>query len=177
MFTLGPTGLKWLKGLHIVTACCWIGGGVSLIMLYFLKGGVDDGGVLYGMNQSIHWVDMKVVVIPGAFGCLLTGLVYGVFTRWGFFRHGWMILKWIVTVGAILFGTFYLGPWETRMMELSGELGVAALADEEYLRMQRLNAGFGAVQVGVLIATVFVSVFKPWKNLRGNKAQPKRPSM
>jgi hypothetical protein len=36
-----------------------------------------------------------------------------------FFKHGWMIFKWIVTIVTILFGTFFLGPWETTMMEIS----------------------------------------------------------
>ncbi len=166
MFKFGSTGLKWLKGVHLVAVTCWIGGAVSLLLLYFLKQGVDDGGVLYGINQAAHHVDMNVIVLPGAFGCLATGLVYGVFTRWGFFRHGWMIVKWVVTVSAILFGTFYLGPWETAMMEISGQLGLNALGDEAYLYNQRMNLMFGFAQTAVLITTLFVSIFKPWKNLR-----------
>lgn len=167
MYKLGSTGLKWLKGAHLLAVACWIGGGVSLLLLYFLKPGAGGEGVLYGINQSIHFVDLNVVVIPGAFGCLATGLVYGVITRWGFFRHGWMIFKWAVTAAAILFGTFYLGPWETAMMEISGRLGHGALADADYLYNQRMNLVFGALQVLVLIVTVFVSIFKPWKNIRG----------
>ncbi|MFH1912771.1 MAG: DUF2269 family protein [Pseudomonadota bacterium] len=163
---IGRTAQKWLKGLHLLAVACWVGGGVSLLMLYFLKGGVDDGGVLYGMNRAIHHVDMAVVVIPGAFGCLLTGLAYSLLTGWGFFRHGWLILKWVVTVAAILFGTFFLGPWETDMMNISGELGIAALDDPAYLATQRLNFVWGAVQVAGLVALIWISVFKPWKNLR-----------
>ena len=163
---LGPQGLKWLKGIHLFTVSCWVGGAVSLLLLFFLKEGVSDGGVLYGINQSIHHVDMVVVVIPGAFGCLLTGLAYGIFTKWGFFRHGWMIYKWILTVAAIVFGTFWLGPWETKMMELSGQLGISALANEEYLYNQAMNGWFGLLQVCFLVATVFISIFKPWKGKR-----------
>lgn len=166
MFKLGSTGLKWLKGIHLAAVACWIGGAISLLTLYFLKDGVDNGGVLYGINQSVHHVDTLVVVVPGAFGCLLTGLVYGIFTRWGFFRHGWMIFKWVVTVAAILFGTFFLGPWETKMMEISGVLGLEALADADYLFNQKMNLGFGFAQTVLLVVTVFVSVFKPWKNIK-----------
>ena len=164
MNKIGPKGQKWLKGFHLVAAACWIGGALSLVLLYFLKSGVDNPGVLYGINQAIHHVDMVVVVIPGALGSLLTGLIYSWFTRWGFFKHGWVTLKWIVTVGGIVFGTFWLGPWETRMMELSGELGLAALENAEYLSSQSLNAIWGAVQCLVLMVTVFISILKPWKN-------------
>lgn len=163
MKKIGVTGLRWLKGFHLVAVSCWIGGGVSLLLLYFLKIDVSDGSVLYGINQSIHHVDIAVVVIPGAFGCLITGLIYSGFSRWGFFKQKWLIFKWFVTVTAILFGTFFLGPWETNMMNISGELGLAALTNDEYLYNQRMNLIFGAGQVFVLLITVFVSVFKPWK--------------
>lgn len=155
--------MKWLKCFHLVAVSCWIGGAISLLMLYFLKTDVAEGGVLFGINQSIHHVDMAVVVIPGAFGCLLTGLTYSLFTKWGFFKHNWMVFKWIVTVIAILFGTFYLGPWETAMMNLSGELGLSALEDQAYLSNQRMNFVFGTLQVLTLILTIFVSILKPWK--------------
>lgn len=169
MFKLSTTGLKWLKGIHLAAVACWIGGAVSLLTLYFLKSGVDDGGVLFGINQSAHHVDLMVIVLPGAYGCLLTGLAYGLFTRWGFIRHGWVILKWVVTLTAILFGTFFLGPWETAMMNISGQLGLAALADETYLYNQHMNLTYGFAQTAVLLATVFVSVFKPWKNLKWDR--------
>ena len=163
MKKMGKKGLRWLKGFHMIAVSCWIGGAVAVILLYLLKDNVVNGDVLYGINQSIHHVDMVVVVIPGAFGCLITGLIYGIFSNWGFFKHNWMIFKWIVTVTAILFGTFYLGPWETTMMEISGELGMSALNDFSYKYSQNMNLIFGSLQCLVLVITVFISIFKPWK--------------
>ncbi len=164
MKKISAKGQKWLKGIHLIAVCCWVGGAVSLLLLYFLKGDVENGNVLFGINQSIHHVDIMVVVIPGAFGCLLSGLVYSVFTKWGFFRHRWITFKWIVTVSAILFGTFFLGPWETGMMEISGKLGIAALENDDYLYNQKMNFMFGILQVSMLITTILVSILKPWKS-------------
>jgi uncharacterized membrane protein len=155
--------LKWLKCFHLIAVSCWVGGAVSLMLLYFLKSGVTDGGVLYGINQSIHHVDKIVVVIPGAFGCLVTGLIYSSFSNWGFFKQTWLIFKWIVTVSAIIFGTFFLGPWETTMMEISGKLGMSSLSDQAYLYNERMNFIFGGIQVLILITTIFISILKPWK--------------
>jgi len=166
MVKLKARGVRWLKGMHLITVACWVGGAVALMMLYFVKGDVTDGRVLYGINRSIHHVDMAVVVIPGAFGCLLTGLLYATFSHWGFFRHPWLIFKWIVTIAAILFGTFFLGPWETAMMEISGTPGIAVLTDEAYRYNERMNLIFGGIQCLVLLCTVFVSVFKPWRRKR-----------
>lgn len=163
MAELSARGLKWLKGFHLIAVSCWVGGGIALILLYFLKDGVTDGGVLYGINQSIHHVDIAVVVIPGAFGCLITGLVYSLLSNWGFFKHKWLIFKWVVTVTAILFGTFFLGPWETNMMDISGQLGILSLNDPAYLYNEKMNLAFGTVQLLVLLVTLFVSIFKPWR--------------
>jgi uncharacterized membrane protein len=161
---LTPKGLKWLKGFHMLAVSCWIGGAISLLSLYFLKHGVTDGSELFGINRGIHHVDMTIVVIPGAIGSLLTGLIYSIFSHWGFFKHTWLTFKWIVTVSAIVFGTFFLGPWETAMMDISGKIGIASLQDTSYLYNQNMNLMFGAIQVLVLIITVFVSILKPWKS-------------
>lgn len=171
MLQLKARGLRWLKGFHLIAVACWVGGAVSLLLLYFLKAGVTDGGVLYGINRSIHHVDMAVVVVPGAFGCLLTGLLYSSLSHWGFFRHAWLVCKWIVTVAAILFGTFFLGPWETAMMDISGEIGIRALADPAYRHNERMNLVFGAIQALVLVTVVFISIFKPWKSQSHRKKQ------
>jgi len=169
MKKLGAKGLRWLKGFHLVAVSCWIGGAASLLLLYFIKGDVADGGVLFGINQSIHHVDMALVVVPGAFGCLLTGLLYSLFSNWGFFKHTWLVFKWTVTVAAIVFGTFWLGPWETTMMEISGTLGLQALQDQAYRYNERMNLVFGTLQCSVLIVTLFVSIFKPWKKKKAGR--------
>ena len=105
-----------------------------------------------------------VVVVPGAMGCLLTGFAYSTLSNWGFIKQRWITVKWAITVSAILFGTFFLGPWETAMMNISGELGLAALDDQGYLYNQRMNFWFGTLQVTILFFTVWISVFKPWRS-------------
>ncbi|NTV92442.1 MAG: hypothetical protein HGA72_03935, partial [Chlorobiaceae bacterium] len=87
-----------------------------------------------------------------------------IFSNWGFFRHNWLTFKWIVTSIAIVFGTFFLGPWETAMMDISGKIGLASLQNPDYLYNQQMNLIFGTLQVMVLIITIFVSIFKPWKS-------------
>lgn len=169
---LKAKGLQWLKGFHLLAVSCWIGGAVSLISLYFLKKPVTDGAVLYGINQSIHHVDMLIVVIPGAIGSLLTGLCYSLFSNWGFFKHKWLTFKWIVTVTAIVFGTFFLGPWESAMMEISGKIGISSLGNNAYLYNQKMNLLFGTIQVLILMTTIFISIIKPWKT----KKLPNRPN-
>jgi hypothetical protein len=163
MKKLSANGQKILKTIHLFTAGSWVTGALTLVLMKFHKQGVTDGGELFGINSTIHFIDNIIVVIIGAVGCLVTGLVYSIFTNWGFFKHNWLIFKWIVTISAILFGTFFLGVWEKNMMSISGAIGSAALTDAAYLYNQKMNFIFGAIQTAILIFTIYVSVFKPWK--------------
>jgi uncharacterized membrane protein len=152
-----------LKFFHLIAVSSWIGGCVALLLLYFLKTGIWDGNILYGINQSIHHVDIWVVVTPGAFGCLATGLVYSLFSNWGFFKHLWITLKWIITLVGIISGTVLLGPWENNMLDISRRMGLRALSDPTYVFSEKMNFIFGLVQFAMLIVIVYLSVFKPWK--------------
>ena len=161
---LTATQAKWLKTAHLVTVACWAGGALSLILLHQLRfEGVAPGGELHGIDRAAHLIDINIVVIGGALGCLVTGLLYSVCTGWGFIRHRWIIGKWLITLFGILFGTFALGPWEKGMLALSGKLGHAALTNDAYLRYMHMNFGFGLLQVCLLIGAIWLSVFKPWK--------------
>ena len=106
---------------------------------------------------------MIVIISLGAVGCLLTGLLYSLLTGWGFFRHTWIMVKWIITIFCIASGMLFLGPWETAMVAISGQLGGAALQNAEYLSSMRFNFWFGILQIALLVFAVFISVFKPWK--------------
>ena len=158
---LGLQGRLWLKGFHVFFACAWIGAGICLILMQALLK-ADSGGMLHGIDVSMKFID-DYVIIPGAFGSLLTGLFYALFTNWGFFKHRWIIVKWIVNVGGILFGTFFLGPWLNGLPPISGELGLAALSDPAYIHNKTMNMYFGPIQVGSLVLAVFLSALKPWK--------------
>ena len=160
-----PAQTKWLKCFHLLAVAGWVGGALSLMLLHFLRfeGAEEIGDILHGIDRASHLIDMGVVVLLGAIGCLLTGLLYSLFTNWGFFRHKWLIIKWAITIFGILAGTFFLGPWETAMNDISRQQGGAALLDAKYLSSMYLNFWFGILQVVLLVSAMFLSVFKPWK--------------
>jgi len=166
-----PKQTKWLKCFHLLAVTGWAGGAFSLLLLHFLRfKGFSSGNDLYGIDRASHLVDMGVIVILGATGCFVTGLLYSIFTNWGFFRHRWIMVKWIITIFCILFGTFFLGPWETTMVNISRELGNAALRDEKYISSMYLNFWFGLLQIILIIFVTFISVFKPWR--RNQRPKP-----
>ena len=112
-----------------------------------------------------------IVVVGGAVGCLLTGLVYSLMTNWGFFKFRWIAVKWISTILLILFGTFLLGPWLNEMAAISANEYALALMNPKYLYDEKMNMIWGTAQFGINILLVIISVLKPWKRQKAVSAQ------
>jgi hypothetical protein len=158
---IGPKGRKWLKIFHVLFACMWVGGGIVLtIMIWWVA--ASDGMELYGKLAAMKLVD-DAVIIPGANGMLLTGLLYSLFTRWGWFKHRWIVVKWCINLYGVLFGTFYLGPWLNALPPIAREEGMAALLNPVYAHNHRMLLFWGTFQVSTLVLALFVTVLKPWK--------------
>ena len=104
----------WLKIFHLLFVAAWIGGQMSLTLLQIIKYRLALPEHIYGILASINEID-DYVVIGGAVGCLLTGLVYSLMTPWGFFKFRWVTVKWIFAVMLISCETFFLGPWFAEM--------------------------------------------------------------
>ena len=160
---LRGNSLKALKALHIFAACCWLGTGMSLTLLSLGKYmGWIPAEAFYGVDVAAHLTDMWVLVSIGVLLCSITGLIYSVFTEWGFLRHRWIIVKWVSLIACVAFGT-WLGSLETAMLHMSDELGAAVSASPEYLSVLKVHLAGSCAQVIAVIAVVAISVFKPWR--------------
>lgn len=153
--------IRILKIIHIFFFVSWIGGGITLATLMFIAEPAlpDD---IYMKYRSMQVID-DFIIIPGALGSLFTGLIYSIWTNWGFFRHRWLTVKWILTVAQILFGTFALGPWLNGNVDIALKLRGAALAESAFLNSCSNIKLWGTLQVLFLLFMVIISVIKPWK--------------
>jgi hypothetical protein len=163
---LGKTGAGCLKVLHLCCAGCWIGGTVAMLFLNRLSDAAFIGPMLYGISLSTRVVNMGMVAACGAYGCLVTGLLYALFTPWGFFKHNWVSGKWVITVLALGNGIFLLGRWETIMLAQSRQIGLAAFFTPAFNMARNAHFWGGAAQLGLLFLAVLLAVFKPWGNKR-----------
>jgi putative copper export protein len=162
MAKFGARGQRVLKIIHLVCAGLWIGGAIALSIMVAALGPGQTGAELLGYDVARKFVD-DFVVIPGAVGCLFSGLLISALTPWGFFKHPWVAVKWILTVACILFGTFVLGPMINGQPSISLTLGLEALADPVY-QANLENSLLGAVlQLSAIVFMVAISVLKPWK--------------
>ena len=91
MRKLGSKGLKVLKTLHLIFAMVWTAGAIAMVLITFLIKAYsgDELHVKYSILLLIdNWL-----IITGAMTSLVIGIVYGVFTNWGFFKQRWIVVK------------------------------------------------------------------------------------
>ena len=161
MKPLGRTARNLLLGAHILCAALWMGGVAALLVISLVGARPQHDEALSLMRLTLRWIDW-VIIIPACLGSLLTGLLFSWLTTWGFFRHTWLVIKWVLTVAMILFGIFFLGPWVDRTAILAAERGVASLGDPSYaVTVTRILAAAG-VQMALLLFMLFLSTLKPF---------------
>lgn len=147
---------------HLFFAILWIGGGLTLVIVLFSVNPAS-GDELYMKSRIIQIID-DFLIIPGALASFLIGIIYGIWTNWGFFKHKWITVKWILTIAQILFGTFVLGPWVNENVEIASGLRDMAMNDSTLLHNIEMSKIWGTTQVVILVLTfIVISVQKPWK--------------
>ena len=153
--------MRLLKFVHIILSSAWLASAMILVFFFTIvipgASRADLRGILIALKAIDDWV-----IIPAANGILITGIVYGAFTHWGWFRHGWITAKWGITLYGILFGTFLLGPRLNRLPELAASANLDAPLPAEFAADLAFLQVWGSVQLVTLLAAYLLSVYK-WK--------------
>lgn len=151
---------NWLNAFHIYLGCVWGGGASSLFALHCLYN-PNSGPELYARNIALIYID-NYLLVPSAIGCLLTGLLYCHFTKWGYLRYHWVIVKWASTAIFTLAGFLWFIPWLEKMAELSTSIRAFTTVDPTYGAGMYLHMAMAAAQALLVLFLVIISVFKPW---------------
>ncbi len=160
MKKLGAKDMKVLKTCHLVFVMMWVVGVMAMAVINLIE--ARSGDELYMSLLISRFID-DVLVIPGAILTVITAIIYGVSSNWGFFKHRWITVKWIVSVVVVIVGTFYFSPKLDRCLEIADQLRDAAFSDPELISNSQISLYGAFAQAGILIVLVVISVFKPWK--------------
>ena len=136
---------------HVVLSLGWMGAGAANVVLTSTAAVTGDVELRRACYLLVREIDTWLV-IPGAFGALVSGLVLSLVTPWGLATYWWVLLKLGLTVGVIVFSTFSVGVW----VEESVLLGTA-----ESPVATALVVGPAASLASFLLMT-WASVVKPW---------------
>lgn len=154
--TMTPGLRKFALTAHVASSVGWLGS--VAVFLVLAIGGLNSQDVqivraAYLSMELTTWY----IIVPLSLASLLTGLVQSLGTRWGLFRHYWVLIKLLLTILATILLLVHTQPI-SYMAGIAAETTVLS-ADLQGLRIQ-LVADAGAALLVLLVATV-LSVYKP----------------
>jgi len=148
---------KIIKIIHILSSGIWIG--ASVIGLFLLTVVLNKNNLLE-ILLTVHFIDL-LIIIPANLTTFITGILFSKFTEWGFFKHKWIIIKYIINIIPILGGTFIFAPSIKKMLAIVEKDGKNALLNPSFILAKNIFTGSFVVILLLLIVAVCLTVIKP----------------
>lgn len=153
---MSPPWRKLALTTHVASSVGWVGALAAFLALAVAGRTSDDVQLVRGTHLAMD-VTVRFAIMPLALASVLTGVVQGLGTQWGLFRHYWVIVKLVVTIVATLVLLTELEP----IRHLADAAAQANLARGTLLAERTslvVHAGGGLV---VLLVPMVLSIYKP----------------
>ena len=152
-----PRLRKFALTAHVISSVGWLGAVAVSLALALAGMTSQDAQMVRGAYLAMEWTG-RFVLVPLGLASLLTGLVQALGTKWGLFRHYWILVKLAINVFAIVVLLLY-------MQTLGYLAGVAAettssTGDLGVLRTPSALLHAGAALM-LLVVAATLSVYKP----------------
>jgi hypothetical protein len=154
--------LKILKILHILLIVLFLGGILSSFAL-LLKLDLSNFAEVDMAYKTFNILSDNVVKV-GAQGTILLGAVYGFFTKWGFIKHKWLAVKWILFIAQTFIGILIVDKLMVTNLSLLGAEKVLALSDPVFIHNHSLRLEVVMAQIGLTLIALILSVLKPGRS-------------
>ena len=170
MRKFGSLGLKILKMSHILLIVLFLGGILSSFAL-IMKLDLSNFDDVYMAYKTFNILSDNVVKI-GAQGTILLGAIYGFFTKWGFIKHKWLAVKWILFIIQTFVGILIVDKLMVANTVLLETEKVLALSNPLFLHNHYLRLYVVIAQIGLTLFALTLSVLKPGRSKRFSEVQP-----
>ncbi|MEV0235190.1 hypothetical protein [Nonomuraea sp. NPDC050786] len=148
---------KTVMVIHIVASVALLGEVWGLVVLNTAAAMTKDTGLAHAAYRLMPGL-VFAGGIPLSLTALATGVILGLTSHWGLFRHYWVTAKLVLLVAVICVGMFLFDP---EGMAALTEGGAAAPASRQWGQIAALGA-----QVAMLMTATALSVFKPRRKPR-----------
>lgn len=162
MRKFGSLGLRILKMFHILLIVLFLGGIVSSFAL-LMKLDLSNFDDVYITYKIFNIISDNVVKI-GAQGTILLGAVYGFFTKWGFIKHKWLAVKWILFIIQTFVGILVVDKLMVANTALLDAEKVLALNNPVFVHNHYLRFYVVIAQIGLTLLALIFSVLKPGRS-------------
>jgi hypothetical protein len=159
--TMTPRLSRFVLTSHITFSVGWLGA-VAVFIALAITGLTSRDSQLARSAYLAMELSSWFIIIPFCLASLITGLVQALGTKWGLFKHYWIVVKLFLTIAATILLLLHMQP----ISYLAGLASDTSFANtqEPWLRIQ-LIADAGAALL-VLLAATTISVYKPWGKTR-----------
>ena len=151
-----PGVLKLSLTTHVTSSVGWLGAVAGFLSLAIVGLTSQDAQMVRAAYLAMEVIGWRVIV-PLSLASLVTGLVHALGTKWGLFRHYWVLIKLLIAILATVVLLVHMQPIGN-MARVAAERTPMS-ADLRGLRIQ-LVADAGAALFVLLVATA-LSVYKP----------------
>ncbi len=148
-----PRLRKFALAAHITFSVGWIGAVAGYIALDVAAATSRDAQTLRAAYLAMGLIAWYVIV-PLALASLLTGLVMSLGTKWGLFRHYWVLISLLLTIFATVVLLSHM-PTVSSLADVAREADGAVLGG---LGGDLFHAGGGLL---VLLVITVLNVYKP----------------
>ncbi|MBA2711961.1 MAG: DUF2269 domain-containing protein [Rubrobacteraceae bacterium] len=152
--TLSPRLRKFVLTVHVASSVGWLGAVACSLVLAVLGLAGEDVRMVRAAYLAMDSIGGGVLV-PLALASLLTGLVQGLGTEWGLFRHYWVLIKLLINV----FATVVLVLYTQTLGRLEGLAANPSVTLGELRDPSPVLHAAGALML--LVVATALSVFKP----------------
>ena len=170
MWKFGSPGLKFLKILHLLLIVLFLGGILSSLAL-LLGLDLSNYDEVYLTYKNFNVISDHIVKI-GAQGTILLGLVYGFFTRWGFVKHKWLGVKWLLFIAQTFIGILVVDKLMVANLALLETEKILALSNPIFIHNHYVRLYVVLAQIGLTILALTLSVLKPGRSRVIAQTQP-----
>jgi len=149
-----PSLRKFTLTAHVTSSVGWLGAVVAFLAHAFIGLTSVDAQTVRGVYLVMEPAAWSVLV-PLAFASLFTGIVQGLSTTWGLFRHYWVVFKLLITAFATTILLIYM-----KTFALMADVAADSSGDLSVVR----NASpvvHAALAVIILLVAAILSVYKP----------------
>jgi hypothetical protein len=156
----------WLVSGHVVIAAVWFGTALTMVAIALYASHLYSipsvsGDSIYTLQAILAYLN-DYLLMPAATLSILSGTALCALTVWGFFKHYWVIAKWVGTVTIITAISGWVGPWVYAATAIAETDRLQALANPLFQFDQQAAMIGGGLEILALLGLILISFLKPW---------------
>lgn len=154
---MSPSLRKFALTLHVITSVGWLGAVATFLALAVVSLSTQDTQLVRALYLAMELIG-RFILVPLSIASLITGVIQSLGTKWGLFRHYWVVAKLIINV----FATGILLLYKQTLSHLATIAAETTFSTNDLAVLQSPSALLhaGAALLVLLTATI-LSIYKP----------------